>query len=334
MISVIVPAYNAARTLGACLDALERQTMPRERYEIILVDDSSTDDTAQMAARYAGVKVLRLTRNQGAAAARNAGIAAAQGELLLFTDADCIPCADWVAEMVKPFADQDIAGGKGVYHTKQRALVARFVQLEYESRYARMQGRRYIDFIDTYAAVYRREVLAQVGGFDPRVRFVEDQELSFRAARAGYHMVFIPTAVVYHLHPETLRRYLLRKARIGYWKAWVVRHHPGKAIEDAHTPQGLKLELALVAVALLSLALSPLYAPALLVALGAFCLLLLLAWPFTHAALRRDRAVGLISPPLLILRAVALGLGLTWGLVSLALGIHEADRAGRTPSAE
>jgi len=91
MVSVIVPAYNAARTLGACLEALGQQTMPREQYEIILVDDGSTDDTAQIAGRYAGVKVLKLARNRGAAAARNAGIAAAQGELLLFTDADCIP---------------------------------------------------------------------------------------------------------------------------------------------------------------------------------------------------------------------------------------------------
>ncbi len=333
MISVIVPAYNAARTLAACLEALEQQTMPREQYEIILVDDGSTDDTARIAGRYAGVKVLKLARNRGAAAARNAGIAAAQGELLLFTDADCIPCAEWVAEMVKPFAEQDIAGGKGVYRTKQRALVARFVQLEYESRYARMQARRYIDFVDTYAAAYRREVLMRVGGFDPRIRFVEDQELSFRVARAGYRMVFIPTAAAYHLHPETLQRYLLRKARIGYWKAWVVRHYPGKAIEDAHTPQGLKAELALATIALLSLMLSPLDMRLWLIALAALCLLLALAWPFTRTALRRDRAVGLISPLLLILRAVALGFGLTWGLISLALGIHQADKADRALSA-
>ena len=79
MISVIVPAYNAARTLGACLEALERQTVPRERYEIIVVDDGSADDTPQVANRYPGVKVLTLPQNEGAAAARNACIAAAQG---------------------------------------------------------------------------------------------------------------------------------------------------------------------------------------------------------------------------------------------------------------
>ena len=100
-ISVIVPVYNGGDTLAACLQALQNQT--RLPDEIIVVDDGSTDDSAEIADRF-GLKVLRQ-RNAGPAAARNLGAQRAQGQLLLFTDADCCPASDWVERMVAPFAD-------------------------------------------------------------------------------------------------------------------------------------------------------------------------------------------------------------------------------------
>src|SRR3989304_2498563 len=95
--SVIVPAYNAVDELPRCLAALERQSIARARYEVIVVDDGSTDPPAVVAER-AGAKVIRATHG-GPAAARNSGAGAAQGDLLLFTDADCEPAPDWIEPM-------------------------------------------------------------------------------------------------------------------------------------------------------------------------------------------------------------------------------------------
>ncbi|MBI2886112.1 MAG: glycosyltransferase [Chloroflexi bacterium] len=314
--SVIIPAYNARGTLGACLEALLGQTTPREQYEVIVVDDASSDDTAAMAGRYP-VQVLRQA-HAGPAAARNLGARAAQGEMLLFLDADCVPTPGWLEAMLRPFSQPEIVGAKGRYRTAQRALVARFVQLEYKEKYQRMAQERYIDFIDTYSAAYRREVFLANGGFD--TTFVsasaEDQEFSFRLAEQGLKMVFLPEAVVYHTHPASWTRYTRRKMRFGYWQALNRWKHPRTLIRDSHTPQNLKLQVALVAlagvVALLGLEDADWLwgLPALLACfLGSAAPLLRLVW-------KRDRAVLAITPAMLLLRAGGLLVGFGAGAVA------------------
>ncbi len=255
-VSVIVPAFNAAATLDDCLAAVTAQTLPRQLYEVIVVDDGSSDETAQIASRH-GVRVLRQA-NAGQAAARNRGVQEARGEIVAFTDADCAPSPQWLAELTAPFADADIAGSKGAYRTRQRSLAARFAQVEYEERYARMNRVRYIDFVDTYSAAYRRSVFVANGGFDPSFpgdASGEDQEFSFRLCERGYKLVFVPSAIVYHRHPATVAAYFRRKFKTGYWKALVLRLHPQKAVRDTHTPQTLKLQMLVVAALLPALTL-------------------------------------------------------------------------------
>jgi len=312
--SVVVPAYNAAATLGECLAALRSQTMPRARYEIIVVDDGSADATAQVA-EAAGVHVLRQP-NQGPAVARNLGVRQASGDIVLFTDADCVPAANWLEEMVAPFADPEIVGSKGVYRTRQPGLVPRFVQVEYQERYDQMERAHYIDFVDTYAAAYRRQVFLQHNGFDTSfpTASVEDQELSFRLAKRGYKMVFVPGAVVYHRHPPTLAAYVRRKYKTAYWKALVLRLHPDKAVRDSHTPGSLKVQMGLVCIFVPALVLAaglgifgPVLAAMLLLVVASFAPFMLKAW-------RRDRTVALVSPVLLTARAAALSAGLLRGM--------------------
>ncbi len=313
MISVIVPGYNVQGTLAACLEALLSQTTPRDRYEVIYVDDASVDGSVEVACRYPDVTLIRLDENRGQAHARNVGLAQSRGELILFTDADCVPAPDWIEAMQRPFADPEVAGAKGIYATRQASLVARFAQLEYETRYEIMRRQSSIDFIDTYSAGYRRAVLEEHGGFDARFRIDEDQELSFRLAEAGCKMVFNPEALVYHQHPATLQRYLRRKYHIGYWKALVLRRHPEKAVRDSHTPQALKAQLGLAAVTCLGLALAPLHLLFLWLGVAALLCFALTAAPFLAFAARRDALLALAALPLLFLRALALGWGLLRG---------------------
>ncbi|MGQ9667560.1 MAG: glycosyltransferase [Anaerolineae bacterium] len=322
--SVIIPARNAGATLPVCLDALAHQTAREQIIEVIVVNDGSTDNTAEIA-RQAGAVVLQLP-GRGAAAARNLGARRARGDILLFTDADCEPAPDWAEAMLVPFAEPDIVGVKGTYCTRQRELVARFVQMEYEDKYRRMARRRYIDFIDTYSAGYRREVFLQHGGFDesfPRAN-VEDQELSFRLAAAGHHMVFQPRAVVCHHHAASLSAYLRKKFWIGFWKVKVHLRHPGKAIDDSHTPPVLKAQIFLLGLACLGLLTGILWRPALPAAGLLLVVLLATTIPFSVRVWEKDRAVSLAAPALLLARAGALGLGLAAGILSnLLRAIHK-----------
>lgn len=112
-ISVVIPARNSAETIGLCIEALLAQSTARGEYEVIVVDDGSTDGTAAIA-EGEGTRVLSQPHH-GPAAARNLGLREARGEIVLFTDADCIPTSTWIEEMTKPFADPDVVGVKGAY---------------------------------------------------------------------------------------------------------------------------------------------------------------------------------------------------------------------------
>ena len=284
-----------------------------------MVDDGSADDTAAIAVRH-GARVLRQA-NSGPAAARNCGIGAARGDVVLFTDADCMPASDWIEQMLVPLAQPQIVGSKGVYRTRQCSLAARFIQIEYEDRYDHTAKHTDIDFVDTYAAAYRRDVLVASGGFSTRFPFasVEDQELSFRLARAGHKMRFNPCAVVYHQHPQSWVHYARRKFKIGYWKTLVLRWHPDKAWRDSHTPASLKVQMVLAALSLPLAVLSALARPAaswLALDLATF---VGSAVPFVIKAWRRDRPLAWLSVPALYVRAWSLGLGLVAGYAAALL---------------
>lgn len=316
-ISVIIPVYNGAHTLPVCLLALRHQSRPPD--EIIVVDDGSTDHSASVAARL-GVTVLGQL-NAGPAAARNHGARVARGEILLFTDADCVPARDWVEQMVQAMADPTIAGAKGVYRTRQRELVARFVQQEYQDRYDRMAGQPQIDFVDTYSAAYRRSLFLAAGGFDTSfpTASVEDQEFSFRLAAQGQRLVYVPKARVHHRHDHTVGEYARRKYWIGYWKAVVMQRYPAKLVQDSHTPQILKLQMGLVGVGgVLLLAAMALNSGTAWVAAGlAWLFFLLSGGPFYRKIARQDMPVLLVAPPLLLVRALALGVGFLLGSLRL-----------------
>jgi len=314
-LSVIVPARDAAQTLGDCLRGLRSQTLGSDRYEVIVVDDGSSDDTFRIGE--AGADRLIHQPPSGPAAARNTGARAARGELLVFTDADCTPTPDFLERLSAAFQNPEIVAAKGAYRTEQRRLVPRFVQQEYQHKYDRMARQATIDFIDTYAAAYRRRVFLENGGFDVSypTASVEDQELSFRLAGKGYRMAFVPTAIVLHRHDRSMAEYIRRKFGIGYWKAFLLRRHPDRLLADSHTPLAQRLQLVLTPLALLLMALGPLCAWAGWGASLAGGLLVASAVPELVSIARRDPPVLAIAPGMILLRTLALGGGLGIGVL-------------------
>ncbi len=317
--SVVVPAFNSARTLPRTLIALERQTVA-DSMEVIVVDDGSTDDTASLAEE-AGARVIRQP-NRGPAVARNAGAKAARGEFILFTDADCAPATDFVERLVTALEARAADAGQGAYQTFQMSLVARFAQVEFEERYRIMQRYETIDLVATYAAAFRRDAFFAFDGFDESFPAAnnEDTELSYRMAAANRRLVFAPEAVVRHLHPDSLRRYLRVKYWRGYWRMVVYRKFPDKALKDRYTPLLLKLQ-GLAAMALAPLAVvGVVFPPALHAATLLAVAIIASGLPFAARAARLDALVGLASPPLILCRALALGLGaLHGGVRSVAM---------------
>ncbi len=312
-VSVIIPTFNGGSRIGNCLTALLPQTELRKA-EILVVNDGSTDNTVDVVLRYPSVRLVNQA-NGGPAKARNRGAAEASGNMILFTDDDCVPTPGWLDAMLAPFEDPQIVATKGAYRTRQKSLVARFVQIEYEDRYRLMVAFPLIDFVDTYSAAFRRDRFLEMGGYDTSfpVACAEDVELSYRMSARSWKMKFVPEAIVYHTHPDTLATYLRKKYKFAFWRMLAIRKNPEKAIKDTHTPQLMKFQLLFVPVLLLGLIIDLTLRPQLPMSALVLCLFLVSTLPFAVRAASKDLIVGLLSPLLLALRACAQLLGVAAG---------------------
>src|SRR4051794_20419024 len=284
--------------------------------EVIVVDDGSTDETAEIARRM-GAEVLTQD-HAGAGAARNRGAKAASGEILLFTDADCAPVRDWVERLVQTLAGNGVVAARGVTTSEQPEPAARFAQLEYDEKYRQLARHASVDLVATYSAAYRRDAFWRFGGFDEGFQGAtsEDQELSFRIADAGLGIAFVPSAAVRHHHHTSLRAYVRRKYRIGYAKARIGRHHPDKLIQDTYTPLGLKLQVGFAGLVVLGLAVAPVHRSGLRLATAGAAGFAASSVPFLRFGRSREPGLAGRLPAYLVARALALGSGFAAGTLA------------------
>ena len=312
--SVIVPAFNAETTLPSCLNALGQQSVPKDDYEVIVVDDGSSDSTSKIARQFK-MKCM-YQANRGPAAARNMGAYQAKGDIILFTDADCVPDRRWLEEMTLPFEDPEVMGVKGAYKTRQKPLIARFAQAEFEDRYDLLRSQTSIDMIATYAAAFRKDIFLKMSGFDEHfpVANNEDTEFSYRLVTAGHKLVFNPKAFVFHTHPDTLWKYLRVKFWRGYWRMVVYRRYPEKAVKDSYTPGVIKIQTLLMALSMIFVPLSWFMPGVLYLAVLAWAIIIVSSFPFSFKTFKKDRVIGLISPAVLLLRSLVFASGSLSGM--------------------
>ena len=207
--SVVIPTRNRALVLERCLEALGRQEMDVSFTEIIVVDDGSTDDTAERVRRAAeqGKLSIRLLKGKGRgpAAARNIGWRAASAPVVLFTDDDCEPAPRRNADLVELLEQNPALAGVGGKITKIReGVVPRFVDDEGYLAHPGADGSA--DYLVTANAAYRKAALQEVGGFNESFPCAggEDPELSFRLRARGAKLAKIEGGVVFHNHPRSL----------------------------------------------------------------------------------------------------------------------------------
>ena len=209
-VSVIIPSYNDLDNLLICLEALSRQTFPQQCMEIIVVDDGSTDLTAEAVRRiYPGVRLIQKPHT-GVDHSRGAGIRAARGSVVAFTDADCSPDPDWLSQIVHDTYSRgyEVVGGRVMFPS---VFLARLIGATDFPAYLSSIERE-IDRMAGLNWAVRRDLLVQ-HGFDWRLRGGGDVLLTWELCRAGHRILYDPKVVVTHRPRLALSSFLERKRR-------------------------------------------------------------------------------------------------------------------------
>lgn len=292
MITVVVPARDAAGSIGVLVRALLAQEGVPDRFEVVVVDDGSRDGTAR-AARNAGARVVRRDVRDGGnpAAARNLGARCAKGEIVAFIDADCTPAPRWLATLVAPFADGAAMVGGALALPEGLSLTAR---CDYYAAWYNVHERRPAGTVPNHPPgnfAIRRALFLEAGGFtetQPLAYAHEELHLQARLRARGHEIRFEPRAVVFHHNRPGVANLLRRSYR------WAYSAIEGKAESGAARLAWLYRHPRLLVLAALPLALAQ--------------------WAYVVGSWAR---AGVWEPvllaPLLLLAQLAYGLGLLAG---------------------
>jgi GT2 family glycosyltransferase len=332
-VSVVVPIYNAIRTLPSCLAAIER--LDPKPLEIVLVDNGSTDGSFSIIQTFAHERSLLSIRvieesKRGAATARNAGIQAAKGDIVAFMDADCAPDPSWLLHLVEPFGEPEVGAVAGSVLAAPAAtrleLFSALYTLQSPDRPAR--HRRWTPWeggFPTANFAVRRDLLLQLKGFDEEVViYGEDYDLCARLYARGASIQYSPEAKIYHYHRTTFAGMLRQAFGFGRSHPYLIRRHaskglwlelPGRSVTMSDVPIPAWVDLASADKKVMAiLILGTLYKPAF------FLLPTYIAWLAVTAGRRAKRAAPQVSPwaamelgALLLAKSFAMTVGRWWG---------------------
>lgn len=202
-VSVVVAARNAEQTIAECLDSLVALRYPRDRLELVVVDNGSRDRTRTIVEAYSGSVTLLDESKRGPAPPRNTGIRAGQGDVVALTDADCTVDPGWLEELVAPLADPAIGLAGGTILARRPATPIELLGEEIHDHRRAIEGFR-PPYVITMNWAARRAVIDTLGPFDETLLRGSDAEYAFRAGQAGFRLVHCPGAIVYHRNERTL----------------------------------------------------------------------------------------------------------------------------------
>ena len=238
-VSVVVCSFNGEQRTGDCLSSLNKQTYNKKNFEIIVVDDGSTDNTSAIAQDF-GAQVIRFDENKGIPVARNAGLFAAKGSIVVFIDDDCVADLHWLENLISAFKDETIVavGGK-ILALSRNTLAERYMEASGYGNPSRspknsanslidrlaayfstmvspiMMEKNIVDVLAIYTAnaAYRRDTLLKLGGFDESLQTSEDSDVSARIRANGGRIVYVPNAVVKHRHYKKISKVIYEPCR-------------------------------------------------------------------------------------------------------------------------
>lgn len=218
-VAVVVPVYNGSMTIRACLDSLLEQDCPQDAYEIIVVENGSTDGTYAIVSAYEKVRLMHSDL-RGAGVARNVGIQASQAEIIAFTDADCVADPHWISALLNAYEDPGVGGVGGQiigYDHGQLTPVEQFLHHHSPLINFISGAGEFLPHLYTANASFRRCVLRQVGGFNPRLITAEDVDLSWRVQlKTRLRLFYCEDAIIHHHHRATVRGMARQYRQYGF----------------------------------------------------------------------------------------------------------------------
>ncbi len=214
-ISVIIPAWNAEASIKDCLESITNQS--KQPYEIIFVDDGSTDNTTTIAREF-NITLLSTGGRKGPAIARNMGASASKGQVILFLDSDVIVPGDLIEKMASHFADESIWAVQTLYTPICPAsdLVSQYQNYYYYYSFSRMPETGNATFA-TWCSAVRRDKFIEIGGFNVRIPepTVEDEELGYTIVDNGGIIILDKSILVNHLAAYNLAQFTTRRLRMA-----------------------------------------------------------------------------------------------------------------------
>jgi len=311
-VSVVVPVYNGESTIKECLESTLTLDYPREKLEVITVDDGSTDATLSVLKTY---PVRLVQKNHGGyPSSMNAGIGESKGDVVLIVDSDTYVHHDYLAKILEELEDQKVGIVSGYVATKPNAKFwARIIGFESEDRYDQMDS-KYVDFITSTCTAYRKEVFNQLGPFNEELKRGSDEDLAQRASKAGWKIVLRKDAVCYHEWVSSVRRYFKKQTANGIYEISNFLRHPELLRGREQHPPSLYIPMLLTGLFLLT----PLWVllGAFWVSLLAFVGLILYHAPQTVRIIRKQRDWSMLFFPVVFnIRYVAWICGIGVGLI-------------------
>ena len=255
-VSVLIPAHNEEFVIGNLLQRMTELTYPKDRLEVVVIDDGSTDRTGEIADEFARkydfIKVIhRRNGGMGKPAALNDGIKFSNGEIILTFDADYYPQRDIIEKLVAPFADPEVGAvqGRVTVINEEDSLVSKIVTLERIGGYRIDQlARDDLVLVPQYGGTvggFRRDVLEKVGGWDPTV-LAEDTDLTVRCILNGYQIRYVNDAECYEEAVTTWKAYWRQRYRWAKGHMQCAMKHLKSVITSKILSPYEKIELSLL----------------------------------------------------------------------------------------
>ncbi|HEY6874625.1 MAG TPA: mycofactocin biosynthesis glycosyltransferase MftF [Geobacteraceae bacterium] len=251
-VSIVIPVKDRAEELSRCLASLARLAYPREKLQVIVVDDGSLDDSPAVARRFADLLVSSGGVGRGPAAARNRGASAASGDILAFIDSDCTASEGWLSELIPAFSDPATAAVGGLVDGMHDAgpldrYEAVMSSLSLGARERAGNSGDDTFYLPSCNLLVRRTAFLGAGGFADAMHVGEDVDLTWRLRDRGWTIRYLPTGRIWHEHRARLRPFMARRFDYGTSEGLLQTLHPERHKKMVVPPLlGLLLGLAIV----------------------------------------------------------------------------------------
>jgi len=228
-VTVAIPTFNVVRTIEDCLNSVMSRDFPADQMQVVVGDNGSTDGTFELIrSTFPGVELI-VANERGSGYARNVAFAAARGQYICSTDADCITDPGWLSAFVRSFeqSPKNVAclGGQ-ILPYRTETIVERYRPAWIQQAKLR-DGKDTLVYAETPNAAYRRSVLSEVGYFDG-TQGMDDTDLGIRLTASGFSIQYAPEAIVRHRNPSSLRELFYHRRKYGIFMTRLARKYPDR----------------------------------------------------------------------------------------------------------